>query len=260
VIANASGQTTQRVSAEEAMESLMIERMAIIEELHCIEFDDNWKPLVSFGFPDDLTISEKSDWDACYLPETQSFLFAPKHRYGKKSSLVDHELGHALMDQVSRRFGNRPWPDYECVMYMNTKERISVKIRTEGVGAYFEYGGQPPYKDEEEYGFNWLPSGPEDPAWNSNQFTYLGGRWIVAPIIKQYGERGLVYLITHPIKYHYDNLREGAKVYREKALKELAETASKNPDLHRGFLFSMNSSLLLRQFEFLRQILEYGKP
>ncbi|MCC7356760.1 MAG: hypothetical protein IT410_04095 [Candidatus Doudnabacteria bacterium] len=220
------GQTTQRASAEDAMESLMIERMAVIEELHCIEFDDNWKPRVSFGFPDDLSMSERSDWDGCYLPETQSFLFAPMHRYGKEISLLDHELGHALMDQVSRRSANRPWPDYECVIYMTIKEKVSVKIRSEGVGTYFEYKGQPPYKDDDQYGFNWLPSGPEDLAWDNIHYSYMGGRWIVAPIIKQYGEQGLVYIITHPIEYHYDNLREGAKAYREKALKELATTTT----------------------------------
>ena len=234
MIATAQGQTTSSGREEEALECLMIERMKVIEQLHGIKFDNDWKPSVRLEFPDDLLPQKKSGYYASYLADTQSFLFSPMQKYLENIHVMDHELGHALMDQVSRRSGNGPWPNIECINTLSEKEQISLMIIDEGVGAYFEYQGQPRYKDEDTNGFYWLPDGPEDFAWKDPDFKYNGGRWIVAPIIKQYGERGIVYLITHPMVYHYDQVRTGAVAYQAKALKDLAATATLRPNANWG--------------------------
>ncbi len=230
----ASGQTTIRQTSEETFECLMTERMQVIEQIHGIKFDKDWKPRVCFGYPDDLTKQKKLDWYAEYFSTSQSFLLSPELRYQNDVSLADHELGHALMDQISRRSGNGPWFNLERMSKMSAQERISIKILSEGVATYFEYKGDPPDKDGDENGVNFLPEGPEHYGWKGNSYKYKGGRWIVAPIIRNYGERGIIYLITHPMVYHYDQVRTGAKAYQAKALKELGATATLRPTANWG--------------------------
>ena len=214
---------------KDILECMMIDRMQSIENMHGIQFDDDWKPSVCFGYANNLTAEERDDWLAEYSSRTQSFKFSPKSEYKKDLALMDHELGHALMDQVSRRNGYGPWPNFECTQTMNDKEYTSVEILSEGAGSYFEFKGQEIYTRANEDAINYLPTSPNDRRWKDKGYKYKGGWWVVAPIIKEYGERGLVYLITHPVEFDYGNLRAGAKTYRAKALKELADTAAQRP-------------------------------
>jgi hypothetical protein len=56
-----------------------------------------------------------------------------------------------------------------------------------------------------------------------NDVFYKGGYCLVEPIIRLYGEKGILYLITHPMKMRGNDLRQAASEYQIEALLELSK-------------------------------------
>ncbi|OGY89613.1 MAG: hypothetical protein A3B30_02160 [Candidatus Komeilibacteria bacterium RIFCSPLOWO2_01_FULL_52_15] len=203
---------------EQRWQEAFTARICALEEKHGIAFDRGWVPQVTFDIPDHLHPMMRFQYGASYDPLTRGFMVSPFRREVADPRLIDHELGHALADQVSRRIGNGMWPDMKGWEDLSVDDRIGVNIISEGIGNYF--GG--PDSNAEE---GWLPESSADLTWMVRDFIYHGGHWLVEPIIKRYGERGIAYLVTHRFTFSGGDVRTPAKEYQRKALEELSRSA-----------------------------------
>ena len=220
-----AGQTANDTNQERWQRAFVL-RIGVIEEKHGIKFDDQWKPTLVFEIPGDIPPQLRSKFGAQYVPESQSFMVSPAAEREMIPSLIDHELGHALADQISQRTGNGMWPDVEGFARLEWDTRVGINVISEGIGTYFEYQGNAPYPKDDAEGDAWLPEGEGDPSWRDRDYLYNGGRWLVAPIIRKFGERGIQYLVTHPLRFKDAGLRTAAREYQRLALEQLA----KEPD------------------------------
>lgn len=223
----------EEVSDQDALNwhNAFVERARVMEEEYGIEFDVAWKPVIAFEIPSDIPPAFRYDFSARYNFDTETITIAPKLKQQVKINIVDHELGHALVDQLSRRIGNRMWPGPENdpnVEWDGNKRKskwvaqMGLSIICEGLGSYFEFHGKPPYSGEEELGYNWLPESYGDLRWQATDVQYLGGYWLIAPIVRKYGEEGIIYLIKNPFSFEDGNAQKAAFEYQRKALKKLA--------------------------------------
>lgn len=139
--------------------------------------------------------------------------------------LADHELGHALADQVSRRSDHGPWFLPEKMLELKQTEALGLHVVAEGVGIWFAQALHP---SRERYSAQNFPSNPEESRFYTfEDIVHYGGYWLVRDILNKYGERGLVWLMSHPLTLNGDNMRLAVIACRECALTELAQ--SKRP-------------------------------
>jgi hypothetical protein len=150
------------------------------------------------------------------------------NRNAKLIRLLDHELGHILADHVSRRIGNGIWRDRRTFKLIPLHRINGSKVLSEGIAEFF---GHDPLEFKRSRGANFLPVGyNEDSFWLTNQgveCAYAGGYWLVAPVLRNFGERGVAYLVTHPLDSPDSNLRRAAVEYQKKALAELGKNVKK---------------------------------
>jgi hypothetical protein len=78
------------------------------------------------------------------------------------------------------------------------------------------------YPTNEGLSSNAFPTNRNDSGFTFEIVAFYGGLWLVTPILKLYGEKGLIWLVTHQFEAG-ENLHESAILYQEKALKELAD-------------------------------------
>lgn len=198
------------------------EEVVVMEKRYGIKFDADWKPLVAFRIPDDIPSQSRADFSAQYVPETQSFVIAPTRRGTVDISVVKHELGHAITDQISRRIGKGMWPDVSKNPELEFDMIVGRAVISEGIGSYFQYKDDPYYPKDAKGGEEWLPQSFGDFLWRNKDFPYHGGHWLVAPIINKCGERGITYLLKHPLRFQNDDVRTAALEYQRVALKKLS--------------------------------------
>lgn len=229
--------------AEEALSQAAVDRMNYLESVHGIKFDRTEFCGAYLGIPE----GEDRSFEGEYIPNKGSvylnsrftlqltrvgfylgeraFLGVP--RLSKNPFIVvllDHELGHALADHVSRRIGNGIWPNHEKLRKSAWHTICGTRVVSEGIGEFFGYSVTD-YKKKKN-GRN-LPVHSDIQYWNSDgsmEGSYTGGYWLVEPILKKYGERGLEYLVTHPLDFPDGKTRQAAKEYQKKALAELERT------------------------------------
>src|SRR3989338_3215302 len=218
---------TKKSEKELVWEKAFASRIQVIEKMHGIKFDPDWKPTLTFKIPNDTPPQLRMRFGAQYFPETQSFVVSPTYESGDIDfSLIDHELGHALADQVNRRFGNKAWPNTEDFERLDWDERIGINIISEGIGAYFQHQGLAPHLNDGFSGDEWLPNGLVAILWQilrqSRDSFYRGGRWLVAPIIKKFGERGILYLVTHRLRFDDYDIRTAGREYQRLSLERLS--------------------------------------
>lgn len=173
-----------------------------------------------------------------YRPDTQTFLFPLFLTYEKVvqykmsfhdidpatlahdaslTPVLDHELGHALADQVSRKFTGLPFYASRRFMEASRDEQLGLNIVSEGIGTYFETvlhtreGASPLMLPE---------SLSNAPGYSFEMVAMSGGLWVVQDALNQYGEEALAWFVTHPL-VATDDLRAAATTYRERALQEL---------------------------------------
>ena len=197
-------------------------RMRVIERNTGIRFDQGSVPILRLQ---DLTIG-----CAQYDSGTREISFDRNdlskiingHGCGSLEGTADHELGHMLMDQVSRRTGNGPWPPpLEKRLTLSPERMIGIKMVSEGFAEWTETGGSCskaaspkllPAKNET------LVSHGREPE----RMIYDGGCWLVRDIVSSYGERGLIWIIKHPFVYDPRDVRSSAEAYRGTALAKLS--------------------------------------
>ena len=133
--------------------------------------------------------------------------------------VLDHELGHFYCDKLSESLGKGSWHS-EAVFNHSQKESISIILVAEGIAEYFERimnGGEDAFKDS-----SW-PKNLNGFYFNQNVLFYDGGYHLVKPIIKKYGEKGIIYLL-----FKFPNKKEllDLPAYQKKALKELNDPST----------------------------------
>ncbi len=213
------------LSTEEIWGSAFQVRRMLIEEKTGIKFDTAWIPRMQFGIPSYIT--NRLKFGGCYAKATQSF-WMPFSYYNEPPDSVfksprilmaiDHELGHALADQICRRKNFFAWPP-DTVSSTN-EDTIAGKILSEGVGEYFGRLFTPDTIADSE----WLPGGSSSLCRSMPKWEYYGGYWLVKPIIDQFGEKGIAYISSHTFSYEGNRIRQAGYEYQKKAI----ETLSKN--------------------------------
>lgn len=209
-----------------------------LEESTGFRFDRHWTPRVSLEWG---LSRDANGFEGLYKPETQTIYF-PIHivhelnvrqklspgalnadtaaRDNELAELLDHELGHELMDQVSRRNGLGPWFTEARFNACTQAEQFGLDILSEGTARFFQRVNFP--RDDSRLSEGTFPATREEQRFYTyDMIAYDGGYWIVRDVLHQYGERGLVWLMRHPF-IATDNMRAAAVAYRHKALEELA--------------------------------------
>lgn len=208
-----------------------------LEQESGFRFDRGWRPKVSLEWS--LGDAENA-LDATYKPETQTMYFpihvwnelAARHKPAagclnadiaaadeEVSELLDHELGHELMDQVSRRNGLGPWFTEQRFQASTDAEKLGLDILSEGTAMYFQRVDSP--RDDSGLSAASFPSTREEQSlYTYKMVAFDGGYWLVRDVLHRYGERGLIWLIGHPFVAG-DGMRAAAIAYRQRALHEL---------------------------------------
>ena len=147
--------------------------------------------------------SEKLDFEA--LAEDKKFQMS-----------MDHELGHALTDQVSRRIGIGPlFREWEFEKF-SIAQNIGYNARNEGIGEWFKHLLNP---TETWISKDAFPTNYEESRRYSNDMIfYSGGHWMVRDILDRHGEEGLIWLVMHPPSLDEKKMRADAVAYRARAL------------------------------------------
>lgn len=106
--------------------------------------------------------------------------------------VVDHELAHFYCDKIKEQvFGDKhSISDFHYLL--SKEERVSQRLINEGIARYVENrmnGEEDPFPFEE-----W----PTEIKSFSNEVIYDGGCALVKPVIDQYGEKGIVFLLFNP--------------------------------------------------------------
>ena len=140
--------------------------------------------------------------------------FKPNSISQSLEATLDHELGHMLTDQLSRRIGNGAWPPSDDQMArMSWGEIVGMKTTSEGIATWIGLSGK-------------CPTGASSASLASAKSVeafYAGGCWMVGDILAAYQERGLRYLILHPFTPgRNDDLPKAAAEYRAQARDALA--------------------------------------
>lgn len=103
--------------------------------------------------------------------------------------VLDHELAHFFCDSLQEQVFGKPYPPWEFRHLLSREELLADKLINEGIARYVENAMN---GEEEPCSFQEWPSTIKD---FSNSTIYQGGCAIVKPIIEQYGEKGIRYLL-----------------------------------------------------------------
>ncbi len=240
----AAGVTTTFVNSgwandEQVLASTLSIRADRLAHKTGFKFARSWKPKVSLEW---RVASVDADVDALYLPETQTLYLPIRIIYEANErlksgadginpetaandeqlgELLDHELGHELMDQLSRRNGLGPWFSRARFDAATDPERLGLDILSEGTAVFFQRVNYP--RDDSGLSEGAFPASRDQQAlYNYKMVAYDGGYWLVRDILSRYRERGLVWMMRHPF-VATDGMRAAAIAYRQTALRELAK-------------------------------------
>jgi hypothetical protein len=210
-----------------------------LEEKTGFRFDRNWMPNVSLEWSLGTGVNGfngmyKAETQTIYFPIRVVYELTARHKQSWSSlnadtvaqddelaELLDHELGHELMDQVSRRNGLGPWFTEDRFARSSAGEKLGLDILSEGTALFFQRLNS--RRDESDLSPQAFPA-----TWEEQRFypyrmvAYEGGYWIVRDVLNQYGERGLIWLMRHPFVAR-DDMRTAAVTYRDLALRELSK-------------------------------------
>ena len=216
--------TPELLSTEAQWNTIFSERLSILEQCTGITFTDGWVPTMQFGAPD--YISNSANFGGCYDQTQRSFWVTNAYRSMPATNelpeavrlLVDHELGHALADQISCRKNGYTWPDTVAWKNQTDAQNLSDKILSEGVGEYF---GRLLSSDTSTSA-EWLPEDSGGLVWLTHSWPYYGGYWLVKPIIDQFGEKGIIYITQHKFSFEDSQIRQAGYLYQTQAIEKLS--------------------------------------
>lgn len=216
-------------------------RMKVLTKHHSVSFGE-CAPRVRFGLPDDSPSEMKNSVLAMYDPTSRTFhinhmtvgreipatiaentrLEQPRRSTLTNATareIIDHELAHCLADEISRTSGES-WYSPARFSAMSKFEWWGNYILSEGIAMYFEATSTGATVGSAGL----FPDSYHHIAWSHPDMLYVLGEWIVHPIIKHHGERGIRYLVTTPFTFPQDyNVRSAAFLYQATALRALAQ-------------------------------------
>lgn len=230
-------------SPEESLRQAASDRMDYLEGRYGIKFDRKVLKGIFFGIPSEDDPTTRAEYvpseGSIYMHLGYIFRFTQNRVFLGECAfkgdpqlnrdpallfLLDHELGHALADQVSRRIGNGIWPPMDEYSKFGRYKRYGRRIISEGIAGFFSYSA---WELRKSKGENSLPEESDLDYWRSDEAQgafYDGGYWLVKPILEEFGEKGLGYLMIHPVEFPDGNARKAAKEYQKRALAELRES------------------------------------
>lgn len=237
-----------KVPEREMLCRAIADRMDYLEVKHSVVFNRGAFQRIEFGIPattnqtfwavyisDDSSIYLKADLvsrfeDARIESGELAFSGPPRKDLDfPLLALLDHELGHHLADTISRRVGNGPFPNTAEYRKFKWHELAGHKFISEGIAGFFGYCPSN-YRKSVAKSVKDFPVDSDEKYWNSDRAKDLlraGGYWLVYPIIRNYGERGIAYLVTHPLDFPDGKARKAAVEYQREALRELKRASKK---------------------------------
>ncbi len=213
-------------ASRERWEKAFAERAKAMEDRSGLKFGVEWKPIVAFGLPANEPPSKFGEgFVAGYFPNSRSFLISPTASGDTSHYTIDHELGHALVDQISWRNVGKG-ASLEDYSTLEGDEQIGMKIIFEGLAICLGYESVPSDLKNIGNGPELFPEGPKDVRWEMRAYQYNGGCWLVRPILESCGEQGIVYLITNRLRFKDGNVRIAAENYQHVALRDCIKKES----------------------------------
>lgn len=225
---------------DEAMFSkTILLRAQKLEEKTSFRFNKNWVPKVRLEWSlgtgtNGSNAIYKAETQTTYFPIRILYELTARHKGWQDSlsaetaaednelaEIMDHELGHELMDQVSRRNGLGPWFTEKRFNASTDGERLGLDILSEGTAQYFQRVNFP-REDSDLSEFTFPATVEQQKYYTYRMIAYDGGYWIVRDVLKKHGERGLIWFMHHPFVAGYD-MRTVAVTYRDRALKDLSQ-------------------------------------
>lgn len=214
-----------------------------IKNLECklgIYFDNAWKPIIRYEIPNGMPVEEAQNFEACYYPAEQVFFFHPRYEgivFPSGTFFADslflpfdtslsaqirmatyHELGHAYADQVSRSMGLGMWPKEEWFAGDSVKKELLIDMLSEGVAEYF---GRAFLRDRSETEIMPEEWEVEFTPLQYEHLSYEGGYWLVRPILDACASEGVRYIVSHPIDFFGQSIKNSVFLYWENAFKTL---------------------------------------
>lgn len=216
-----------RIKAMEKASGIKFKKVVPIKLDDCIN-PDNGEKLVGRYDPVIETIFISFDvWDSVLKQLNKpldKISFQELAQNKRFQAIIDHELGHALMDQASRRAGKGSWITQKEINKLNSSRKTGVDVLSEGVAEWFTALSNPrfPQLTSESFPKNYQ----EATLYFRVTISYDGGHWMVRDILNRYGEKGLVWMIANPPSFDTSYMRRDAVAYRENALLELSKSLS----------------------------------
>ena len=150
-----------------------------------------------------------------------AFLEPPEWDFSTAKDTIHHELAHYYMDKLSERLVDEDWPKYEDDMTL--AQMLGIKLISEGTATYIErkMNGQEDTFTDKDWpkgirGFVFHPLLP----YPKNEIIYYGGFHLVKPVIDQYEEEGIIYLMFNPPQEHE---MLNLPLYQQRMLEELSD-------------------------------------
>lgn len=227
-----------------------IARQNVLANVHDIKFEPGWQPVVNIGLPKDLNAKDAEELWALYDPSPRQFFFNEKieaivgpealkfkdfgrdkrvhcrsHECSPVMMIIDHELGHAYADQVSRRLELGQFPPCNDASVSNERQ-LGYRLLSEGIATWFEYTSM--YGIPYVVSYSVFPSSSADRQWrllNERFYFYQGAYWLTGPLLDYHPTQGVEYLLKHPLVYEKGNLREAMQVYREEIFRAMPAEA-----------------------------------
>lgn len=221
---------------------LLVVRQKALTASSQIQFEAAWKPNVILDIPAGIHPARTYDFGGRYEPATRTFIFNPKYMAALNRlpdelpetiqeffqaendlrSKIDHELGHALVHDIARRSGYTLWYDVPAYEMLIPDDQIAITMLSEGLATFFE---RLTTSDRSPKGYGLLPHTWQDPSWrlDKHNIIYEGGYWIVYPIVQDYGEKGIVYVLSHQLHFPNGNADDAGLAYQKQALIDLGK-------------------------------------
>ncbi len=130
----------------------------------------------------------KPEWDWGDLAAT----FFTFNSTADAKRVVDHELAHFYCDTIKEKVLGKNYHLLET-SYFIYEERIASQLINEGIAKYFE--NRMNGEDKKPLRFEEWPT---ELNGFSNHVIYNGGYAVVKPVIDQYGEKGIQFLLFNP--------------------------------------------------------------
>lgn len=202
-------------------------RMHIIEKRFKVKFDEGWVPYFMIGKTPNPADYKYGNWRGLYSSESGTISFRDNFMEDQPTDIfiLDHELTHGLVNQITKRHLGYRWPRDDRESYSKPDlivEEMVVWMVAEGVA---EYVGHTIREDRYPVLEDAWPTQFEAPINNAvwNWMAYDGGYYFVKPILDQMGfEKGLLYLIKNPMQVRNGNFRKAIPAYWRKA-KQITE-------------------------------------